>query len=660
MLKKLTSPVVDLMHRLSFQHKFMLAGTVMALATTVALVPGFLQMLSDYQGIVNRQQGTLLISETIGIMTRVSEHRQAKLLALRGVASLDESQQSSLSTDIDRRLENLLQHPSKVKSNTGALWSEIKNRSSGRYNPNQANADYSELLLALQEQVTAMAIASGLAHDTDQSMTFLSELLGHHLPELIVHVSDASSYGILAATKTINDEDRQRLGYLSRRLVEIVDRVVRNGQGEDGQPTEATTPLSASIPLFANLLINRNVLYPDVGMTSDELTQIRLPANKALEKLTQTTVDTLTARLAQQHQDMKLFFDIQLIAIAAILIVAVYVFYGFWHASKETIDNIVATTEHLISGDLNAKIDVRSRDELFEIAERFNQLADTLRTTIGHIAHHSEDVGNMAGRLHCSAAMVIQNTEVQAKSATATSVSMQQIAAGLAFVKETAADLAQAAGHSLAQVKGGETALETLATRMNDAENIMNRISDVSLQFVADAHQVAQMTKRVKEISDQTNLLALNAAIEAARAGSAGRGFAVVADEVRKLAESVALTAREIDLVMQAMMQKSLDVTQAVETGTTNFREAAEGLFIVTQALDCTVNAVRKTHQGIAEINGTIAEQKTASEEIVQHVDNIANLSEQTHHAVGDVYSLIRDLSDLTLRMSRQVAHFRT
>ena len=117
---------------------------------------------------------------------------------------------------------------------------------------------------------------------------------------------------------------------------------------------------------------------------------------------------------------------------------------------------------------------------------------------------------------------------------------------------------------------------------------------------------------------------------------------------------------REIDGVMQSMGRKSAEVTATIAAGTVNFSEAAKGLSIVAHSLGATAAAVRKTHSGVSDINRTIAEQKSASEDIARHVDGIASMAESTHHAVGDVYGLIGELGELTRRMNGHVAHFQT
>ncbi|CAG0988258.1 hypothetical protein RHDC4_02333, partial [Rhodocyclaceae bacterium] len=403
---------------------------------------------------------------------------------------------------------------------------EILRRSAGRYSPVRASADHAALLGGLQRYLERAASTTGAASESGGRAQFVAGLLMRDLPRLLLDMSDAHAHGAAAAAGVLNDEDRQRLGYLTLHLVREADAIL-----EQQRLRAAVEPLAGgaerlviAVPALANLLLNNAVLHPENRVAPDDLASAVRAATGASADLATAAGVLLLDDLTRRYDVMVGWFVAQLAAIGIILAVATYVFFGFWHASHETINALVATTERVIGGDLSAEARVRSRDELAKIADRFNLLAQTLRGLIGGIADHSRQVTEMAGQLHRSAALVIQNAEVQSKVATSTSVSVQQIAVGIASVNDNASDLALLARQGITAVETGEAAVRDLNVQMRDVRDIMARIAATSTSFVDDAHHVAEMTKRVKEISDQTNLLALNAAIEAARAGEHGRG----------------------------------------------------------------------------------------------------------------------------------------
>jgi methyl-accepting chemotaxis protein len=112
----------------------------------------------------------------------------------------------------------------------------------------------------------------------------------------------------------------------------------------------------------------------------------------------------------------------------------------------------------------------------------------------------------------------------------------------------------------------------TQVASITEIQKSMVELDKFNSKVRENINSIIDLGDRIKQISHQTNMLALNAAIEAARAGESGRGFSVVADQVRQLANQtnniVAETQRFLDEIVsitQEQKSKSLSIVQKVD-----------------------------------------------------------------------------------------------
>lgn len=230
-------------------------------------------------------------------------------------------------------------------------------------------------------------------------------------------------------------------------------------------------------------------------------------------------------------------------------------------------------------GDLTQKLNVKSGDEMENIAINLNELLDYIRGIMLKISANST-------KLYESCVLIAENLQVSSDGVADVSSTMEEMSAA---VEETSVSFEQIhdsigdAYEKIRNVSGkaleGDEFTQDIQSRAKDiyeeAAKIQKEAGErttVISETVNDkinkskaVTEIQELTENILSIAAQTNMLALNANIEAARAGEAGRGFAVVAGEIGKLASDSASAATRIQEVSSLVIQAVEELAKEAE-----------------------------------------------------------------------------------------------
>jgi len=293
-------------------------------------------------------------------------------------------------------------------------------------------------------------------------------------------------------------------------------------------------------------------------------------------------------------------------------------------------------------GDLTARINTKTDNELMFIKNGVNHLIEALQTVM-------KDVKGGTVVLTESSDKMVSKISAVNDNITNTSAALEELAASMDNVSATADSLkgelnkVESAVDSMnEEVKNGNLKAKDIKAEADAIKNdamqkkedtgakveALSKTLDESVKDSEQVNQIGELTKVILDIASQTNLLALNASIEAARAGDAGRGFAVVAQEISSLADNSRETAANIQNISE-------NVTKAVKTLSDNAVEVVD--FInntVIADYEAFVDTGKK-YEDTAEIMTDILNKFTEKADILD--STMDSMSNSIHSIAGSV-----------------------
>ena len=382
--------------------------------------------------------------------------------------------------------------------------------------------------------------------------------------------------------------------------------------------------------------------------------------------------------------DGTVIFDFILIGVGVVILVVSIIIMNLSvgkpakNASARLID-IVDKIENN-RGDLTERIDVKTKDEIGQMANGINNFIESLQSVIQKLQVESDNMLN-------SANMVTAQVGDSNRSALNVSSATEELAASMEEIAATLDQLVEGSRNILDRIQvmndsadNGNDTVSNIKSRaitmhketIESKEHAIKVLQDIGSQLEAavkesrSVEKINELTDNILNIASQTNLLALNASIEAARAGDAGRGFAVVADEIRSLAENSRDTANDIQnisvLVTDAVSKLAENAEDMLKfVGTDVIKDYDGFVDIVNQYqadADLMAQILGEVSEQVNVINDTMREMNTNMDDVSSTIGEsaraVSSVAEDAALLVGAI-SNIQEETENTHRISEEL-----
>lgn len=329
--------------------------------------------------------------------------------------------------------------------------------------------------------------------------------------------------------------------------------------------------------------------------------------------------------------------------------------------------NIVRATRLLIdrvnemasgASDLTARIQVRSRDEIGQLATGINAMIGKIHSVVQRVRESSIQLLSTASEMAATAQQQETTMQNLGSSTTEIAAAVQEISATSKQLATAMNDVNERSSQAASLATTGRSRLTAMHETMQQLVDSTASISSKLALIREKAENINMVVTTITKVADQTNLLSINAAIEAEKAGEYGRGFLVVAREIRRLADQTAVATLDIENMVRHMHDAVSSGVMQMDKFSEEVRSGVNRVAEINGQTGQIIEEVQGLSDRFHTVNESMRQQSVGAQQINDAMLNVSNSTRQTAASLEEFNKATAHLRKSVESLNQEIAQF--